>query len=332
MSPRLIAVLLLVAACAREPVVVEPEFLLVAIHDGDNQTAIGNTSLAAMPEVRVTTAEGTPRAGVTVRFEVTEGGGSATGTTAFTDGAGIARVGSWKLGAPGVQQRLTAFVPLASNSAVVFRADAITGPFHSFDTSNLAAEVPVGTVVPGAPAVIATDIAGNPVAGVPIRWTMIDGTLTSPPQSHTDHNGRATAGAWLLDTIAKLQRLGVRVELPGYATLPWMNLQFVVRATPGPVATIERLASEVQVAKAGDVAPESPRVRLRDQYGNLAYPRQVIFTVLSGGGVVDNTHHIAAPDGTAGVGLWRLGATPGENRLRVTADAATVDFVANGTP
>ena len=169
----------------------------MAIAAGDGQTAIGNTGVAVAPTVKVTSADGSPRAGVMVRFEVTEGGGTATTTTVPTDGAGLARVGSWQLGAPGVQQRLSAFVALATNHAVVFRADAVTGPFHQIILSRIVEEHPVGTEVPSTLSVLATDIAGNAVPGVPLRW-MIEAAsgVLGHAQTVTDQDGRASAGGW----------------------------------------------------------------------------------------------------------------------------------------
>jgi hypothetical protein len=334
MSPRLLAAVLVFAmACGPDQVLPAPDLLTVAIAAGDGQAAIGKTDVAVAPAVRVTDADGAPRAGVMVRFEVTEGGGSATETTVPTDGSGVARVGSWQLGPPNVQQRLTAFVPLATNQAVVFSASAITGPFHTFDLDLIVNESPVGELVPSTLSVLTTDIAGNPVAGVPIRWTIDAGSgVLGNASPMTGSDGRATASGWVLGTTAGLQRVWVQVDLPQYVNLPWMRRNFDVRAAPGPVASIEKLASDTQVAQVGSATPEAPRVRLRDRYGNLAYPRQVVFTVLSGGGTVDNTHQIAAADGTAKVGTWRLGTTPGENRLRVTADTMSTEFVATAIP
>jgi hypothetical protein len=70
----------------------------VAAHDGDAQTGLAGAAVNDRPAVRVT-AGSTPLAGLTVEFAVETGGGSVTGGTAVTDANGVARVGSWVLGA-----------------------------------------------------------------------------------------------------------------------------------------------------------------------------------------------------------------------------------------
>jgi hypothetical protein len=175
---------------------------------------------------------------------------------------------------------------------------------------------------------MAVDEGWNPIAGVPVSWQVVagGGTLTGA-ETITGPNGVARTTSWTLGTTAGPQRIIVHAELPHRAEWILFGL-----AVPGPVATIEKLASDFQVAMAGAITPEAPRVRVLDQYGNAAHTRQVIFRVSSGGGSVNNTHDVSATDGTAGVSTWRLGPTPGENRLRVEAGDISAEFVATGTP
>jgi hypothetical protein len=70
----------------------------VTIVDGDNQIGLLSKAINVPPAVLVEDAQGNPVPGATVTFSVTGGGGSATGTDAVADGAGIARVGTWTLG------------------------------------------------------------------------------------------------------------------------------------------------------------------------------------------------------------------------------------------
>ncbi len=55
------------------------------------------------PEVTVTDAGGNPVAGVTVNFQVTQGGGRVTGVSPATDFLGRAAATSWRLGSAGAQ-------------------------------------------------------------------------------------------------------------------------------------------------------------------------------------------------------------------------------------
>jgi hypothetical protein len=80
-----------------------------AIDAGDNQVSGANAEVAIKPSVRVVDAFDNGVPGVTVTFAVQSGGGSITGATQVTDPTGIARVGSWTLGASGTNT-LTATV------------------------------------------------------------------------------------------------------------------------------------------------------------------------------------------------------------------------------
>ena len=66
---------------------------------GADQIQLVGTTLAVAPSVRVSDAYGNVRTGDVVTFEVTSGSGSITGATATADASGVARLGSWTLGA-----------------------------------------------------------------------------------------------------------------------------------------------------------------------------------------------------------------------------------------
>lgn len=68
------------------------------IQDGNNQVATQNTQVAVAPSVKVTSSTGASVEGIRVQFVVDSGGGSITDSIVFTDTAGVARVGSWRLG------------------------------------------------------------------------------------------------------------------------------------------------------------------------------------------------------------------------------------------
>ena len=71
-------------------------------------TAAASSVISPPPSVRVTDQNSEPMAGVTVKFEVTSGGGSVTGGSVATDASGIATVGSWTLGTSAGLNTLTA--------------------------------------------------------------------------------------------------------------------------------------------------------------------------------------------------------------------------------
>lgn len=96
----------------------------VALAEGDGQTAEEGSTVAVRPAVRVTDGQGQPVAGFGVTFAVTGGGGSVTGASQTTGSDGIARVGSWTLGAPGTNT-LEARAGSLAGSPVVFTATAL---------------------------------------------------------------------------------------------------------------------------------------------------------------------------------------------------------------
>jgi N-acetylneuraminic acid mutarotase len=77
---------------------------------GDSQFATVGQTVPVPPAVLVVDTSGRGVGGVTVTFAVTSGGGNATGTTAVSDTAGVARVGSWTLGPDLGAQTMTATV------------------------------------------------------------------------------------------------------------------------------------------------------------------------------------------------------------------------------
>jgi hypothetical protein len=84
------------------------------------QLAPAGTAVPAPPSVRLADQGGQPVAGVQVTFAVTVGGGTLTGATATTNAAGVATVGSWKLGPAAGPNQVTATV--AGLTPVIFLA------------------------------------------------------------------------------------------------------------------------------------------------------------------------------------------------------------------
>jgi hypothetical protein len=97
------------------------------------------------------------------------------------------------------------------------------------------------------------------------------------------------------------------------------------------VTNIQKVDGDFQAAVAGSTLPIAPTVLLRDLFGNLVSDQVVTFTLTQGGGTTTGATPSSAADGTAAVGSWTLGATPGENTLDATVGPNTVTFTATGT-
>jgi hypothetical protein len=92
---------------------------------GDGQRAAVGTSVAVQPAVRVVDQDGEPVAGVRVTFAVTGGGGSIEGADQTTNDNGVARVGTWTLGASPAANTLEARAA-AEGSPVIFTAEGFS--------------------------------------------------------------------------------------------------------------------------------------------------------------------------------------------------------------
>ena len=87
----------------------------LAVVSGDKQTALAGNAVGLPLRAKVTDAKGTARAGDTVTFAVTDGGGTLSGTTvAVTDASGVATGPLWTLGKNGGAQAVTATSGLLS--------------------------------------------------------------------------------------------------------------------------------------------------------------------------------------------------------------------------
>lgn len=87
-----------------------------------SQTALLNSAVGTKPSVKVADLDGNGVGGVSVTFAVTAGGGSATGTTATSDGNGIATVGSWTVGGALGTNTMTATSAGLTGSPISFTA------------------------------------------------------------------------------------------------------------------------------------------------------------------------------------------------------------------
>jgi adhesin/invasin len=134
----------------------------IELLEGDGQTADVGEAVTVRPAVRVTNALGQPVAGFGVTFVVTAGNGQVEGATQSTNSDGVARVGSWRLGAPGTN-RLEARAAGLDGSPVVFTANGVSGgPDHLVflvQPEDVVEDTPFSPVV----AVAIVDAGGNVV-------------------------------------------------------------------------------------------------------------------------------------------------------------------------
>lgn len=169
-------------------------------------TSINSTvgaSVLEPPAVLVQDSKGNPVGGVVVTFSIAKGGGTATGTVATSNAAGVARIGSWTLGrAPGLNVLAAASPSLA---AVEFSATTVAGPptrITKVAGDNQEAVLGASAAIP--PQVFVSDAFGNGIAGVQVSFSIASGggSLSNPVVT-TNAAGVAAVGGWKFGTEAE---------------------------------------------------------------------------------------------------------------------------------
>ena len=166
-----------------------------AIHAGNGQTGTVGQPLPVKPAVRLTADDGSPVPGWPVTFVVDGGSGSVADASTATDANGVATAGPWTLNVHPGQNQIHVNAP---GTPLTFVAQAVAGP-----PSRIEVDPPVdglvGLPLDPAPAVRITDALGNPIAGVPVTFTLAGGggTLTGADQV-TNGAGAAQPTTWSL--------------------------------------------------------------------------------------------------------------------------------------
>ncbi len=124
-TPRLTLVLaaLALASCGDASVGGPGRATILRAASAVQQSGLPDQLVPSAPAVRVTDPNGAPIAGVTVEFQVTAGGGSATSPSGVSGTDGRVQT-AWRLGAVGAQE-IRASSPDLEGAPVVFRADAV---------------------------------------------------------------------------------------------------------------------------------------------------------------------------------------------------------------
>ncbi|MEO7367802.1 MAG: Ig-like domain-containing protein [Gemmatimonadaceae bacterium] len=280
---------------------------------GNNQTATAGGLVATRPSVVVTDANNNPAAGFTVTFAPAGGSGAVTGGSAVTDAAGIATVGSWRLGTTVGPQSLNATGAGLTGSPVVFSATAVApvaSNLAGFAGNNQTAKPNFGVAT--LPSVIITDTAGIPVSGVAVTFAVVSGGGSVTGASTTSNaNGLATVGSWILGSTP-----GANSLTASSGTLTGSPFTFNASAVPAPPTTIGLAAGDGQSAVAGKPVPIPPTIKVTDADGLGVANVAVTFAVRSGGGSITGANAVTNSVGIASVGSWILGQ--GGNSLTAT--------------
>ncbi len=279
---------------------------------GDGQSALIGSAVSINPAARVSDQYGNAVGGIPVTFSVNLGGGTVgTPAVVTTDTAGIARSPTWTLGLLAGLNTLGATA--TGLPAVTFSAQGIASTASSIALNGGDLQTgSVGISLATPYAVVVKDLAGLPVAGVPVSWAVPanSGTI-APAQSTTNINGIATA-IRTLGTVA-----GTQTATASVGGLSGSPVPFTATALPGAATHLVKQSIDPQTGIVATLVT-APVVKVADQFGNGVGGVIVSFAA-TGGGILGATTNTSDPAGLATTGSWTLGPIVGPNIVTTTA-------------
>ena len=161
------------------------------------QSGVAGQQATSPPSVVVRDAQGNPVGGVTVNFNVTQGGGTISGGTQVTGTNGVATVTTWTFG------------PVAGTNTVVATATGLPNVTFNATTTGTPTQIALfsgnnqvavtGTAVPTRPSVRVTDANGQGVGNFSVSFVVTSGGgSVTGGTAFTDATGVATVGSWTL--------------------------------------------------------------------------------------------------------------------------------------
>jgi glucose/arabinose dehydrogenase len=175
---------------------------------------------------------------------------------------------------------------------------------------------------------VSVEANGQPVSGATVAFTPTAGSGNVQFTSATTAaNGIASSGTWTLGLQVGTHRLTVTSV---GATAP---LAITATARHNAPIRTSAAAGASQTAPVNTVVSVAPAMRITDRHSNPVPGLTVTFLILEGGGAITGaTTAMTDATGVATVSGWRLGATPGLNRLRGEYPGIPpVEFAATGT-
>ena len=300
-------------------------------------TATSGVPLDPAPALQLLDAAGNAlaRDGVVVTAQILVGDGSLAGTTTATSDAagGVVFAGLALQGTPGTRTLIFAADGFAPATATIALGVGAPGSIEAAAGDGQSAVV--ATAVAVRPAVTVRDRSGNPLAGIPVAFTVTGGGGSLDHRTPvTGADGVATAGDWTLGQTAGANTLEATLSGLSVSGSP---VVFTATGTPGPVSADK---STVTAAPATIKASEGSNrstitVTARDGFDNPIPGLDVTLSAAGDGSALAQPSRPTGSDGST-TGLVS-GATPGslvvsamiaETALTETAEVT----VAPGTP
>ncbi len=282
----------------------------VVVLEGDGQTGRVGEALAEPLVLQVLDGADRPVAGATLVVEID--GAAAEPDTVATAGDGTASVGITLGSAVGEAGGVVRVIAPEGPSEIrtTFTVEAFASTANGLTAvSGQDQTGPVETELPEPLVVEVTDAFGNPIAGVPIAWTVEGAGAVSEAATTTGADGRTSVIRTLGPTAGPQSTTASSEGLAG------SPLVFTHTATAGSATGVLIVAGNNQVATPGTTLPDPLVVQVVDQEGNAVVGAAVTWVVTAGSGSVSPTTGTTDADGRAST-AWTLGAAAGANTLQ----------------
>lgn len=285
---------------------------------GLGQTVPAGLAAPVSLSALVTDAAGTPVPDVPVRFTLTDGPSSVVLRTVNTGADGIARLDDW---APPPAPGLHSVQARTGNLFCMFGLTVVKGPPATIlaltgDGTKQQADAEV------AASVVVRDLGGNPLAGIPVTFTVgaSGGAVTDGVQT-TNAAGIARIAHWRLGSSLGTYTIdAVSGALKGTLTATVVS---------GPPVAMARSTGDDQRVTAGGRLRQPPTVIVTDAGGRGVPLVPVTWSMTYGGATVRSCGPIATNDaGVADCGpvTWTL-TQPGTYAITASTEALTTTFI-----
>ena len=289
----------------------------IAKFSGDNLTGQVGKTLATPHDVLVTDANGNPVPNVTITWAA-QSGGSVSPTTDQTDAGGHAQATRTLGTTPGTETTTATATIGGTPTAVTFTVTAQTGGASQMKLSGGDRQTDtVGVTLPVPLSVLIQDSLNNPVAGVTVSWSVLNGGgSVSAPTSVTNASGIASIN-WTLGTAMSPVDSTQLVQATAVAS----PITFTAFTVPGAVdATQTSVTATSPITASSGTSQSTVTVTARDQYGNVIKGKTVTLAATGTGNAVTNP---ASPTNANGVTTGTLSSTVAETKT-VTATVGGV--------
>jgi hypothetical protein len=232
-------------------------------------TATVNADIAPAPSFAVRDSSGNALQGIPLAVTLTAGNGSLTSAPTVS-AAGTTTVGTWRIGTTVGTNTVSVSIPGAAHvTARTWSVTGLAGPAAAMLVvagSNQTALA--GAAVTTTLRARVTDAFANPLAGLPVTWTVTSGggTLGGAPTVNTDASGFVDAPTWTLGRRGGTQALtashnAVSAQFPAFIQTAYtVDVRF--SGTP-PTGAVAQAFADAQARIMAMVTGDIPDIVVR---------------------------------------------------------------------